>query len=42
MLIRALIYRIVTLDLVHGPEGWTRDEIAAHHPAIEVALAHAG
>lgn len=41
MLIRALIYRIVTHETLHGPAGWTRDQLAAHRPAIEVALAHA-
>ncbi|MFG1969211.1 TIGR02569 family protein [Nonomuraea fuscirosea] len=41
MLIRALIYRIVTLDLVDGPAGWTPDQLAVHRPAIEVALSYA-
>ncbi|MGW4795328.1 TIGR02569 family protein [Nonomuraea sp. NPDC004297] len=42
MLVRALIYRIVTHDIVHGPTGWTPGLLAAHRPAVEVALAHAG
>ncbi|MEV4083025.1 hypothetical protein AB0J43_22430, partial [Nonomuraea fuscirosea] len=41
MLVRALIYRIVTLDLVDGPAGWTPDQLAVHRPVIEVALSYA-
>ncbi|WP_344474718.1 TIGR02569 family protein [Nonomuraea monospora] len=36
MLIRALIYRIVTHDTLHGPPPAT-----AYHPAIEIAIAYA-
>ncbi|MEV0389061.1 TIGR02569 family protein [Nonomuraea sp. NPDC050643] len=41
MLVRALIYRIVTHETAHGPTGWTPAQIAAYRPAIEVALRHA-
>lgn len=38
MLIRALIYRIVTQEL--GPAEWTPDQVAAHRPAIGLALTY--
>ncbi|SEH02000.1 TIGR02569 family protein [Nonomuraea solani] len=41
MLVRALIYRIITHETAHGPAGWTPDQLAAYHPAIEVAIGHA-
>lgn len=41
MLVRALIYRIVTHDTAHGPAGWTSDQVTAYRPAIEVATAYA-
>ncbi|MGW3349118.1 hypothetical protein ACWDA3_37960 [Nonomuraea rubra] len=41
MLVRALIYRIVTHDTAHGPTGWTPGRRAAYRPAIEIATAYA-
>ncbi|MEU6713615.1 TIGR02569 family protein [Nonomuraea sp. NPDC046802] len=42
MLVRALIYRIVTHDVAQGAAGWTADQLATHRPAIDVAVAFAG
>jgi len=39
MLVRALIYRIVTHDKAFGPAGWTSDQISAYRPVIELAAA---
>jgi len=39
MLVRALIYRIVTDDVVFGPTGWTADHFSAYRPVIELATA---
>ncbi|OLF09037.1 TIGR02569 family protein [Actinophytocola xinjiangensis] len=38
MLLRALIFRIVTHDTVFGPTGWTPDQLDAHRPAIDLAV----
>ncbi len=38
MLVRALIYRIVTHDTAHGPAGWTPEQAAAYRPAIDLAV----
>jgi len=37
MLVRALIYRIVTHDKAFGPTGWTSEQVDAHRPVIELA-----
>ncbi|MEV0056222.1 TIGR02569 family protein [Saccharopolyspora shandongensis] len=37
MLVRALIYRIVTHDVVFGPTGWTSEQVNAYRPVIELA-----
>jgi uncharacterized protein (TIGR02569 family) len=39
MLIRALIYRIVTHDKAFGAAGWTSDQVSAYRPVIELATA---
>ncbi|GAA3541319.1 TIGR02569 family protein [Amycolatopsis ultiminotia] len=39
MLVRALIYRIVTHDVASGPAGWTPDQLAAYRPVLELAAA---
>jgi uncharacterized protein (TIGR02569 family) len=39
MLVRALIYRIVTHDKVFGPTGWTPEQVNAYRPVIELAIA---
>lgn len=41
MLVRALIYRIVTHDSVFGPAGWTPDQLSAHRPVIDLAIEYA-
>lgn len=41
MLIRALIYRIVTDEGAIGPNAWTPDRSAAYRPVVELAIAHA-
>lgn len=42
MLVRALIYRITTDDVVGGPQVWTPDRRGVYEPAIEVALSYVG
>ncbi|MBF8193878.1 TIGR02569 family protein, partial [Nonomuraea sp. K274] len=42
MLVRALIYRIVTDETASGPAGWTPARIAAYRPVAELAVAYAG
>lgn len=42
MLVRALIYRIVTHDAAHGTAGWTPDQIDAYRPVVELAVGNAG
>lgn len=37
MLIRAVIYRIVTHDKAFGADGWTPDQVGAYRPVIELA-----
>jgi uncharacterized protein (TIGR02569 family) len=39
LLIRALIYRIVTHDAAFGPAGWTPDQLAAYQPVVSLAIA---
>jgi hypothetical protein len=41
MLVRALMYRIVTHDQASGPPGWTLDQVSAYRPVIELATAYA-
>lgn len=41
MLLRALIYRIITHDRAFGPTGWTPDQIRAYRPVITLALKYA-
>jgi uncharacterized protein (TIGR02569 family) len=41
LLIRALIYRMVTDDIAHGPAIWTPDRHAAYRPVIDVAISYA-
>jgi uncharacterized protein (TIGR02569 family) len=41
MLVRALIYRMVTDDIAHGPAIWTSTHRAAYQPAIDLALTYA-
>lgn len=41
MLIRALIYRIITHDKAFGPAGWTSDQTNAYRPVIELAAERA-
>ncbi|GAA2998245.1 TIGR02569 family protein [Actinokineospora diospyrosa] len=38
MLIRALIYRIVTHDRAFGAIGWTPDHVGAYEPVIALVL----
>ena len=42
MLVRALIYRMATDELAHGPEVWTTDRRAVYEPVIELALSYVG
>ncbi|MFF0311738.1 TIGR02569 family protein [Streptosporangium sp. NPDC004379] len=42
MLVRALIYRIVTHETAFGSRGWTPDQVAAHLPTIDLAVTYAG
>jgi hypothetical protein len=42
MLVRALIYRITTDDVVGGSRVWTPDHRGVYEPAIEVALSYVG
>jgi uncharacterized protein (TIGR02569 family) len=37
MLVRALIYRIITHDKAFGPAGWTPDQVNAYRPVIALA-----
>ena len=39
MVIRALIYRIITHDKAFGPAGWTPDQVSAYRPVIALATA---
>lgn len=41
MLIRALIYRMTTEDVVRGPEFWSGPARAAYEPVLELALSYA-
>jgi uncharacterized protein (TIGR02569 family) len=41
MLVRALIYRIITLDTAFGPAGWTSDQLDAYRPVIGLAVTYA-
>jgi uncharacterized protein (TIGR02569 family) len=41
MLIRALIYRMTTDDVVRGPDFWSGPARAAYEPVIELALSYA-
>ncbi|TDC89609.1 TIGR02569 family protein [Nonomuraea deserti] len=41
MLVRALIYRIVTHEALNGPETWTPEQVAAYRPAVALAVTHA-
>jgi uncharacterized protein (TIGR02569 family) len=41
MLVRALIYRIATHEAALGPAGWTAGHLAAHRPAVRLAVAMA-
>ncbi|MEV4473640.1 TIGR02569 family protein [Nonomuraea sp. NPDC049504] len=41
LLVRALIYRIVTDDLTLGEDGWTQDRVAAYHPVVDLAVTYA-
>jgi hypothetical protein len=41
MLIRALIYRMTTEDVVRGPDFWSGPARAAYEPVIELALSYA-
>jgi uncharacterized protein (TIGR02569 family) len=40
VLLRALIYRITTLDRAHGE--WTADQLAAHRPVIDLVVSRLG
>lgn len=40
VLLRALIYRITTLDRAHGE--WTADHLAAHRPVIDLVVSRLG
>ncbi len=40
MLVRALIYRMVTDDVAHGPAIWTPAHRAAYQPAIDLAITY--
>jgi uncharacterized protein (TIGR02569 family) len=40
MLVRALIYRIVTHDLASGPAGWTPDQVVAYRPAVGLTVGY--
>jgi uncharacterized protein (TIGR02569 family) len=40
MLVRALIYRIVTADVASGPACWTPQHVEAYRAAIEQATGH--
>ena len=42
MLIRALIYRIATDEIVGGQDVWTPERRAAYEPVIELALSYTG
>ncbi|TDE26506.1 TIGR02569 family protein, partial [Nonomuraea mesophila] len=41
MLIRALVYRIVTHEALAGPAAWTPEHLSAYRPVIDLALTHA-
>jgi hypothetical protein len=41
MLVRALIYRIVTHDKAFGPAGWTSDQVDAYRSVIDLVTARA-
>jgi uncharacterized protein (TIGR02569 family) len=40
MLVRALIYRMVTDDIARGPAIWTPDHHAAYRPVIDLAISY--
>lgn len=41
MLVRALIYRIVTDEACLGPAGWTTDRTGAYRPVVDLAVSYA-
>jgi uncharacterized protein (TIGR02569 family) len=41
LLIRALIFRIVTHDIALAAAGWTDDQLAAYQPVIDLAIGYA-
>jgi uncharacterized protein (TIGR02569 family) len=41
MLVRALIYRIITHETAFGAAGWTSDQVEAYQPTVDLAVAYA-
>ncbi|HEX3783828.1 MAG TPA: TIGR02569 family protein [Pseudonocardiaceae bacterium] len=41
LLIRALIFRIVTHEVAFGAAGWTPEQLAAYRPVIDLAIGYA-
>ncbi len=41
MLVRALIYRIITHDKAFKPTGWTPEQVSAYRPVIDLAIEYA-